>query len=73
MEYTKLGGSDLTVSRLCLGCMSLGDASKGMHTWAVPYEEPKEIIGYAYENGINFSIRRWDIRRVPENSFLAGR
>ena len=54
MEYTKLGGSDLTVSRLCLGCMSLGDASKGMHTWAVPYEESKEIIGYAYENGINF-------------------
>lgn len=29
MEYTKLGKSDITVSRLCLGCMSLGDASKG--------------------------------------------
>ena len=54
MEYTNLGSSDLKVSRLCLGCMSLGDASKGMHTWAVPYEESKRIIGYAFENGINF-------------------
>ncbi|MBD5094335.1 MAG: aldo/keto reductase [Subdoligranulum sp.] len=54
MEYTKLGNTDIEISRLCLGCMSLGDASKGMHTWAVSYEESKEIIGYAYENGINF-------------------
>ena len=54
MEYTKLGKTDIEVSRLCLGCMSLGDASKGMHTWAVPYDESKEIIGYAYEKGINF-------------------
>ena len=54
MEYIKLGKTDIDVSRLCLGCMSLGDASKGMHTWAVPYNESKEIIGYAYEKGINF-------------------
>ena len=47
MEYTKLGNTDIEISRLCLGCMSLGDASKGMHTWAVPYEESKAIIGYA--------------------------
>lgn len=54
MNYIKLGTSDLEVSRICLGCMSLGDASKGMHTWAVPYDESKAVIGYAYENGINF-------------------
>lgn len=54
MEYTKLGTSGIEVSRLCLGCMSLGDANKGMHTWAVPYDESKEIIRYAYEKGINF-------------------
>ena len=54
MEYKKLGQSDLIVSRLCLGCMSLGDASKGMHTWAIPYDESKGIIGYAFEKGINF-------------------
>ena len=54
MEYIKLGKTEIEVSRFCLGCMSLGDASKGMHTWAVPYDESKEIIGYAYEKGINF-------------------
>ncbi len=54
MEYTNLGSSNLKVSRLCLGCMSLGDASKGMHAWAVPYEDSKRIIEYAFEKGINF-------------------
>ena len=54
MEYIKLGKTEMEVSRFCLGCMSLGDASRGMHTWAVPYDESKEIIGCAYEKGINF-------------------
>ena len=54
MKYTELGSSGINVSRLCLGCMSLGDASKGMHTWAVGIEESKEIIGYAFDSGINF-------------------
>lgn len=26
MKYTKLGNSDLHVSRICLGCMGFGDA-----------------------------------------------
>lgn len=25
MEYAKLGNSDLTVSRICMGCMGFGD------------------------------------------------
>ena len=54
MKYTKLGNSGINVSRLCLGCMGFGDASRGMHTWAVQYDESKDIIGYAYEQGINF-------------------
>ena len=27
MEYTKFGNTGLEVSKLCLGCMSFGDAS----------------------------------------------
>ena len=54
MKYTTLGSSGINVSRLCFGCMSLGDASKGVHTWAVGFDESKEIIGYAFEQGINF-------------------
>ena len=29
MKYTKLGNSDLHVSRICLGCMGFGDAKTG--------------------------------------------
>ena len=39
MVYTKLGKSDLNVSRICMGCMGIGDPSKGMNKWAVPEEE----------------------------------
>ncbi len=28
MKYVKLGKSDLYVSRICMGCMSFGDAKK---------------------------------------------
>lgn len=54
MIYTKLGKSDLDVSRICMGCMGIGDPSKGMNKWAVPEEESREIIRYALEQGINF-------------------
>lgn len=29
MNYTKLGKSDLKVSRICMGCMGFGDAAAG--------------------------------------------
>ena len=32
MEYTKFGNTGLEVSKLCLGCMSFGDASLGFHS-----------------------------------------
>lgn len=54
MQYVTLGSSDLNVSRICLGCMGFGDATKGMHTWTLGYEQSKEIIAYALEKGINF-------------------
>lgn len=54
MEYIKLGNSGLKVSRLCLGCMSFGDASAGQYQWTLNYEESEKIIRKAYENGINF-------------------
>ena len=54
MEYVKLGNSELEVSRICLGCMSFGDPKAGMHSWTLGYEESKEIIKYALDNGINF-------------------
>ena len=53
MEYTRLGNSDLCVSRICLGCMSFGDGS-GMQNWALRYDDSEKIIRHALECGINF-------------------
>ena len=54
MEYTKLGKSDVEVSRICIGCMGFGTPVPGGHQWTLDYESTKEIIRYALENGINF-------------------
>ena len=54
MEYTLLGGSDIRVSRICMGCMGFGDPAKGMHSWTLPYEDSKSIIAHGLEKGINF-------------------
>lgn len=44
MKYTKLGHSDLNVSRVCMGCMGFGDAGQGQHTWTINEERSREII-----------------------------
>ena len=35
MQYTRLGPSGLTLSRICLGCMGLGDANNSQPRWTV--------------------------------------
>lgn len=54
MEYTKLGSSDIEVSRLCLGCMSFGDPASQMHAWTLNPEESEAIIKHSLDLGINF-------------------
>ncbi len=54
MKYTKLGKSDLTVSRICMGCMGFGDAGQGQHVWTLDEEHSREIIRHGLEMGINF-------------------
>ena len=54
MKYTTLGNSDLTVSRVCLGCMGFGDAKAGMHSWTLDEAASTAIIRMALEGGINF-------------------
>ena len=41
MKYTKLGNSDLNVSRICMGCMGFGDATRGQHSWTIDEEHAK--------------------------------
>ncbi|MUW15250.1 aldo/keto reductase [Halorubrum sp. CBA1125] len=50
MEYTTLGDTGMTVSRLCLGTMSFGSG----RTWTLDEEQSDEIIQRALDLGINF-------------------
>ncbi|EQD52055.1 aldo/keto reductase family oxidoreductase, partial [mine drainage metagenome] len=54
MKYVKLGSSGLEVSKICLGCMSFGEANRGSHTWTLNEESSRTIIKGALEAGINF-------------------
>jgi aryl-alcohol dehydrogenase-like predicted oxidoreductase len=52
MEYTTLGDTGMTVSRICLGCMSFGTSE--WRDWVLDEEESYEFIDRAIELGINF-------------------
>ena len=54
MKYTKLGNSDLNVSRICMGCMGFGDSGRGQHSWTLDEEHSREIIKRGLELGVNF-------------------
>ena len=54
MKYTRLGNSDLKVSRICMGCMGFGDASNGQHSWTIDEAHSREIIRRGLELGVNF-------------------
>jgi aryl-alcohol dehydrogenase-like predicted oxidoreductase len=60
MQYTQLGSTGLTVSRLALGCMSYGDATRGGHPWALGEQEAAAFFRQAVELGITF----WDTANV---------
>ena len=54
MQYTKLGNSDLHVSRICMGCMGFGEAGHGQHSWTVDEAHSRQIIKRGLELGVNF-------------------
>ena len=56
MKYTKLGNSDLKVSRICMGCMGFGDAKNGQHSWTLDEAHSREIIKRGLELGVNFFV-----------------
>jgi 1-deoxyxylulose-5-phosphate synthase len=52
MKYTFLGRTGVTVSRLCLGCMSYGDP--GWRSWVLDESASQPFFRRAVEAGINF-------------------
>ena len=53
MEYTKLGNTDIEVSRICVGCMSFGKAGT-MHDWTLDESGTEGIVARGLDLGINF-------------------
>ena len=54
MKYTRLGKTDLNVSRICMGCMGFGDPARGQHSWTINEEQSREIIKRGLDLGVNF-------------------
>jgi len=54
MKTIQLGTTDLQVSRLCLGCMTYGEPTRGNHTWTLPEASSRPLIQQALNAGINF-------------------
>ena len=54
MKYSKLGNSDIEVSKLCVGCMSFGKPFADFHEWTLSQDETDEVVKHALNLGINF-------------------
>src|ERR1039458_9470321 len=59
MDYIRLGGTGLKVSRICLGCMTYGKTATGAlkpgsHAWTLNEEESQPFLREALDFGINF-------------------
>lgn len=52
MQYIRLGATGMTVSRLCLGCMSYGDGRT--RKWTVGEPEAREHFRIAIDAGVTF-------------------
>ncbi len=53
MEYTKIGNTDIEISKLCVGCMSFGKAGT-MHDWTLDESATEKVVKHALDLGINF-------------------
>ncbi|WP_431676418.1 aldo/keto reductase [Kitasatospora sp. KL5] len=60
MEYVPLGGTELKVSRIALGCMGFGDPAQGVNPWALDERAAAPVFRRAVELGITL----WDTANV---------
>ncbi|HEY5104041.1 MAG TPA: aldo/keto reductase [Acidimicrobiales bacterium] len=54
MDYTSLGTTGLQVSRICLGCMSYGEPTRGNQPWSLDKSAAEPFFRQALDAGINF-------------------
>jgi aryl-alcohol dehydrogenase-like predicted oxidoreductase len=70
MQYTRLGGTGLKVSRICLGMMTYG--TREWRDWVLPEEQSRPFIQRALEMGINF-FDTADVYSLGESEQILGR
>lgn len=54
MDYISLGDTGLQVSRICLGCMSYGEPTRGNQPWSLDADAARPFFRQALDAGINF-------------------
>ena len=54
MEYRRLGRTGVTVSSLCLGCMSYGTPGWDVHPWVLSRDDAMPFFRRAADAGVNF-------------------
>ena len=54
MEYTRLGTTDITIPRLCIGGMSFGKVFPDFHQWVIDQDATQAVIARALELDVNF-------------------
>lgn len=70
MEYTKLGNTDIEVSKLCVGCMSFGKAGT-MHDWTLDENDSEKVIKHALDLALTSLIQPTAIPQEPAKNTLA--
>lgn len=54
MIYQNLGKTDITISKVCVGCMSFGQRFEDFHMWTLDQNATDEMVKKALDLGINF-------------------
>ena len=76
MQYTKLGNTGISVSRLCMGCMTYGGGEQPSwamrRDWALGADEAREHFAVALEAGINF-FDTADVYSIGASEEITGR
>ena len=80
MDYTKLGNTDIEISKICVGCMSFGKAGI-MHDWTLDEEQTAEENSPLTKNTVPFvhqknqkllllALISYTFKTTHRNSFL---
>ena len=70
MEYTKLGNTDIDISKICVGCISFGKPGT-MHDWTLDAAESEKVVKHALDLGINFFDTANGYSKGPVSNTLA--